>query len=82
MNRLQHHFFSLQSTKKPEAPRPISNGWALELAQLEAIHHIHDAAEILTSAMPHVESLDRQLYASMVGGLRNLERHLIALQQS
>ena len=84
MNRLQH-FFPLQpqsSHKKPEALRPISKEWALELAQLEAIHHIHDAAEILTNAMPHVESLDRQLYASLVGGLRNLERHLTGLHQT
>jgi hypothetical protein len=82
MNRLQHHFFPPPSQKKPEAVRPISKEWALELAQLEAIHHIHDAAEILTNAMPHVENLDRQLYASLVGGLRNLERHLIGLHQT
>jgi hypothetical protein len=82
MNRLQHHFFPLQPQNKPEAVRPISKEWALELAQLEAIHHIHDAAEILTNAMPHVENFDRQLYASLVGGLRNLERHLTGLHQT
>jgi hypothetical protein len=84
MNRLKH-FFPLESQpsqKKPEALRPISKGWALEFAQLEAIHHIQDAAEILSNAMPHVESLDRQLYASLVGGLRNLERHLTGLHQT
>ncbi len=60
----------------------MSKEWTLELAQLQAIHHIHDAAEILTNAMPHVESLDRQLYASLVGALRNLERHLTGLHQT
>jgi hypothetical protein len=84
MNRLQHIFPlpSQSSQKTPKALRPISKEWALELAQLEAIHHINDAAEILTNAMPHVESLDRQLYASLVGGLRNLERHLTGLHQA
>jgi hypothetical protein len=82
MNRLQQHFFPLQSQNKPGAIQPISKEWALELAQLEAIHHIHDAAEILSNAMPYVESLDRQLYASLVGGLRNLERHLTGLHQT
>ena len=82
MNRLPHHFLPVQSQKKPDAISATSDGWALEVAQLEALHHIHDAAEVLTNAMPHVGNLDRQLYASMIGGLRNLERHLTGLHQT
>jgi hypothetical protein len=81
MNRLPHHFLPVQSQKKPDAISATSDDWALEVAQLEALHHIHDAAEVLTNAMPHVGNLDRQLYASMIGGLRNLERHLTGLHQ-
>jgi len=39
-------------------------------------------AEILADAMPSVAAVDRQLYASIVGGLCTLERHLTDLGRS
>ncbi len=55
-------------------------GLELELARRRALHHVHDAARILTDAMPYVEPDFRQLYTSIVGGLNTLERHLSDLE--
>jgi hypothetical protein len=53
----------------------------LQAARISAIHHIHDAAEIISNAMPYVAEIDQQLYGSIVGGLCSLERHLTELNQ-
>ena len=50
------------------------------MARLRAMHHVHDAARILTEAMPNVEPAYRQAYTSVVGGLSTLERHLADLE--
>ena len=39
------------------------------MARLRAMHHGHDAARILTDAMPNVEPAYGQAYTSVVGGL-------------
>jgi hypothetical protein len=53
----------------------------LEIARTRAVHRIHEAAEILADVMPGVAVVDRQLYASIVGGLCTLERHLTDLSR-
>lgn len=63
-------------------PAKASVRLPLEIARTRAVHRIHEAAEILADAMPNVAVIDRQLYASIVGGLCTLERHLIDLSRS
>ena len=53
----------------------------VELARLRACHHVHDAARILTDAMPFVEPDYRVAYTAVVGGLTTLERHITDLRQ-
>ena len=53
----------------------------LRAARISAIGHIHDAAEIISNAMPYVAEIEKQLYGSIVGGLYSLERHLTELNQ-
>jgi hypothetical protein len=53
-----------------------------EVARMRALHHIQDAAEIITEAMPYVTVVEQQLYASIVDGLSSLERHLADLNKS
>jgi len=50
------------------------------MARLRAMHHGHDAARILSDAMPNVEPAYGQAYTSVVGGLSTLERHLADLE--
>lgn len=82
MNRFQSSFLPAQAQMKPDASSAASDHLALKVARLRALHHIHDAAEIISDAMPHVADLDRQLYASIIGGLCVLERHLTELNNS
>ena len=63
-------------------PAEASVRLPLEIARNRAVHRIHEAAEILADAMPSVAAVDRQLYASIVGGLFTLERHLTDLNRS
>ena len=44
------------------------------------MHHGHDAARILSDAMPNVEPAYGQAYTSVVGGLSTPERHLADLE--
>lgn len=67
--------------KKATAPFAVSGQLPLEVARTRALHHIRDAADVLTYAMPHVDNHDRQLYASIVSALCTLERHLAELNQ-
>ena len=55
-------------------------GLEIELARRRALDHVHDAASILTDAMPYVGPDYRQMYTSIVGGLSTLERHLADLE--
>jgi hypothetical protein len=67
--------------KNKQTPLPDPNaGLELELARRRALHHVHDAARILTDAMPYVELDYRAAYTSTVGGLSTLERHLADLE--
>jgi hypothetical protein len=68
--------------KKPNTSFAGSSQPPMEVARIRALHHIRDAADVITNAMPHVDSVDRQLYASIVSGLCTLERHLAELKQS
>ena len=54
----------------------------LKIAQIQAIDHIHCAAESITAAMSHVPNASLELYASIVSGLCTLERHLTDLNKS
>ncbi|MBV9105288.1 MAG: hypothetical protein JO066_03985 [Verrucomicrobia bacterium] len=74
--------FRTQHNKKPAPPSVASDRLPLEVIRIRALHHIHDAAEILSDAMPEVPEIDRQLYASIVSGLCTLERHLTELNKS
>jgi hypothetical protein len=82
MNRFQSAFFRNQPNKKPAPPPAASDNLPVKVARMRALHHIHDAAEILSEAMPDVPEIDCQLYASIVSGLCTLERHLTELNQS
>ena len=66
--------------KRVIAPDAASQS-PLKIAQIQAIDHIHCAAEIITAAMSRVPDADLQLYASIVSALRTLERHLTGLNQ-
>jgi len=68
--------------QKPDILSANSGHLPLTLVRLRALNHIHDAAEIIRDAMPDVADADRQLYASIVGDLCALERHLAELNQS
>ena len=48
-------------------------GLEIELARRRAIHHVHDAARILTDVMHYVEPAYRQSYTAIVGSLSDLE---------
>jgi hypothetical protein len=71
---------------KPVHPTETSLSTAdyspLRAARISAIGHIHDAAEIISNAMPYVAEIDKQLYCAILGGLNSLERHLTELHQS
>ena len=43
------------------------------------MHHVHDAARILTDATPYVEPDRRLAYTAIVVGVTNLERHITDL---
>jgi hypothetical protein len=63
--------------RQPERNRESSDDQLqLELARLRALHHIHDAARIMTDATCYVPPDLRQLWTSVVGGLSTLERHM------
>ena len=66
--------------KKLKTPPNPADPLQLELARLRALHHVHDAARIITDAMPYVPFDHRQLYTSIVGGLSVLEQHLADLE--
>ena len=55
-------------------------GLEIELARRRAIHHVHDAARILTDVMHYVEPAHRETYTAIVGSLSNLEQHLSDLE--
>ena len=63
---------------KPALSNPDA-GLQLELGRLRAMHHVHDAARILTDAMHHVEPDRRLAYAAIVVGLTTLERQITDL---
>lgn len=66
----------MQTPKHPIDPEA---GLQTELARLRALHHVHDAARILTDAMPFIEPDYSLAYTSIVGGLTTLERHIAKL---
>ena len=85
MNRLKSPFIPVhtpQPQTKPNSFSQASEDLPLKIARIRALHHIHDAAEILSDALPYVPDADCQLYASIVGGLCTLERHLTELNKS
>jgi hypothetical protein len=63
---------------KPASSKP-DDGLQVELGRLRAMHHVHDAARILTDAMPYVEPDRRIAYTAIVVGLTTLERQIIDL---
>jgi hypothetical protein len=65
--------------KTLKSPIDLDAKLQTELARLRALHHVHDAARILTDAMPLIESDYRLAYTSIVGGLNTLERHIVEL---
>jgi hypothetical protein len=63
---------------KPASTKP-DDGPQVELGRGRAMHHVPDAARILTDATPYVEP-DRGLsYTTIVVGVTNLERHITDL---
>lgn len=67
--------------KKPIAI--LSNSEAsleIELARRRAMHHVRDAARILTDAMHYIEPACRQTYSAIVGSLSDLEQQLSDLE--
>jgi hypothetical protein len=60
---------------KPALSNPDA-GLQLELGRLRAMHHVHDAARILTDAMPYVEPDRRLAYAAVDVGLITFERQI------
>jgi hypothetical protein len=56
----------------PTPPDPLE----LEIARRRALHHVHDAARIITDVMPYIPVDDRQAYTAIVGGLSSLEQRL------
>jgi hypothetical protein len=63
---------------KPASTKP-DDGPQVELGRLRAMHHVHDAARILTDATPYVEPDRRLAYTAIVVGVTNMERHLTDL---
>ena len=63
---------------KPASSKP-DDGLQVELGRLRAMHHVHDAARILTDAMPYVGPDRRLAYTAIVVGLTTLERHITDL---
>jgi hypothetical protein len=55
-------------------------GLEIELARRRALHHVHDAAWILTDAMPYADPAYLQSYTSVVDDLSTLERDLTYLE--
>jgi hypothetical protein len=53
---------------KPASSKP-DDGLQVELGRLRAMHHVHDAARILTDAMHYVEPDRRLAYTAIVVGL-------------
>jgi hypothetical protein len=85
MNRLPLSFFPAQKATEPEhkdIPSTAPGRLPLTLARVRALNHIHDAAEIIRDVLPDVAEVDRQLYATIVGDLFELEQHLAELNQS
>ena len=60
---------------KPASSKP-NDGLQVELGSLRAMRHVHDAARILTDAMPYVEPDRRLAYAAVVVGLITFERQI------
>ena len=55
-------------------------GLEIELARRRAMHHVHDAAGILTEAMHYADPAYLQSYTSVVEGLSIVERDLTDLE--
>jgi hypothetical protein len=55
-------------------------GLEIELARRRAMHHVRDAARILTDAMHYIEPARRPTYSAIVGSLSDLEQHLSDLE--
>jgi hypothetical protein len=55
-------------------------GLEIELARCRAMHHVHDAAGILTEAMHYADPACSRSYTSVVEGLSTLERDLTDLE--
>jgi hypothetical protein len=68
------------AVKKPKTPPKPADPLQLELARLRALHHVHDAARIITDAMPYAPVNSRKLYTSIVGELSTLEQRLVDLE--
>ena len=72
---------TLAAMKKPIATLSNSDaGLEIELARRRAMHHVHDAARILTDVMHYVEPAYRHTYTAIVGSLSNLAQHLADLE--
>jgi hypothetical protein len=65
-----------------ESAESTSDHLPPEVARMRALHHIQDAAEIISEAMPYVTVDEQQLYATIVDGLASLEQHLAGLKKS
>ena len=63
---------------KPASSKP-DNSLQVELGRLRAMHHVHDAARILTDAMHYFEPDRRLAYTAIVVGLTTLERQITDL---
>jgi hypothetical protein len=61
-------------------PHDPNAGLELEIARRRALHHVHDAARIITDTMPYVPIERRAAYTSIVGSLSTLERQLADLE--
>ena len=61
-------------------PPDPNAGLELEIARRLALHHVHDAARIITDTMPYVPVERRAAYTSIVGSLSTLERQLADLE--
>jgi hypothetical protein len=58
---------------------PHDDDLQVELARLRAMHRVHDAACILTDAMPYISPDYRIAYTAIVVELTTLERHITDL---
>jgi hypothetical protein len=53
-----------------------------ELARLRAKHHVHDAARIITDAVPHFDPSQRAAYGSIIEALDEVEKRLDELERA